>query len=150
MKYYLVEQKGDIEGLDTFKTLEDALLFIEKGIDPDPEDDRILIREVDPEAGTMRVVWHFSGWHWDMNEFDLPQGKLLGHDRSLYEEATSDSEVIQNWLVLVEVKAVRSDRAREIMEDAISRCIGDDNEFLSIQGIYKMDYSGIEEYGCQK
>lgn len=59
-------------------------------VTPDPEDDRILIWEVAPPW--MRVVWHFSGWHWISDASDLvggplDQGALPGHDKSLYELA---------------------------------------------------------------
>jgi len=53
---------------------------------PDPEDDRILIWEIQ-NNGKNKVVWHFSGWHWDAGEFSLPQGTLPGDNKSLYELA---------------------------------------------------------------
>jgi len=46
---------------------------------PDPEDDRILIWEI-TDTGHRKVVWHFSGWHWNANEYGLPQGTLPGDD----------------------------------------------------------------------
>jgi len=50
---------------------------------PDPEDDRILIWEI-TDTGHRKVVWHFSGWHWDANEYGLLQGVLPGDGISLY------------------------------------------------------------------
>lgn len=55
---------------------------------PDPEDDRILIWEVLP-SGHRKVVWHFSGWHFDQNEFG-PQGTLPGDDKDFYTLAMTD------------------------------------------------------------
>ena len=107
MKKYIVEQFGDISGRDTFNSLVEALLFVEKicielatedcddiqewinnGGLPycDTEDNRITITEIN--GGIKKVVWHFSGWHWDSEEFGIPQGKLLGHQKSLYEESS--------------------------------------------------------------
>jgi hypothetical protein len=99
---YIVEQFGDIHGKNEFKTFDEALDFIDtltkylasEFEDPainnfcDPEDNRITISEV-LDTGHSKVVWHFSGWHWDENEFDLPQGKLKGHNLSLYEESNN-------------------------------------------------------------
>lgn len=78
-----------------FESLAAALWFLEtwaveisdgeKELKLDPEDDRVLIWEVLPD-GHRKVVWHFSGWHWDADEFGLPQGKFLGHKKSVYEE----------------------------------------------------------------
>jgi hypothetical protein len=57
---------------------------------PDPEDDRILIWEV-LENGHKKVVWHFSGWHWDCEEFPgLDQGKLPSDNTNLYSLAMED------------------------------------------------------------
>jgi len=58
---------------------------------PDPEDDRILIWEITNE-GHSKVIWHFSGWHWDSDCSDLvdgglPQGKLPNATESLYKLA---------------------------------------------------------------
>jgi len=97
--HFLVEQKGDLERylhedregpVDVFHSLEEALGFIEETISPDIEDDRILVWEVSP-GGIKRVVWHFSGWHWDQDCKDfvyegLEQGKLLGHSETLATE----------------------------------------------------------------
>lgn len=58
---------------------------------PDPEDDRIVVWYA--LAGTpVKVVWHFSGWHWEHQAEDLeggplPQGILPGDDCSMYEIA---------------------------------------------------------------
>lgn len=100
---YVVEQFGDIAGKDEFPTLRESLEFVERictnlalenydwdedawikdGGFPscDPEDNRITIKK------DGKVIWHFSGWHWDGDEFGIPQGKLLGHTKSLYEES---------------------------------------------------------------
>lgn len=89
----MVEYLGDIEGRTFHKTYEEALHKISTDFPdedtPDPEDDRILVWEI-LETGHAKVVWHFSGWHWDANEFNLPQGKLPGHEKSLYEIACFD------------------------------------------------------------
>ena len=91
--HYVIEQLGSLKGEDAVcHFLEQALVFIEDEIShPDTEEDRILIWEVSP-TGEKRVVWHFSGWHWDFNAEDLvpgglAQGVLFGHEKSLlYEE----------------------------------------------------------------
>lgn len=104
---YVIERLGDISGETTHESLKDALDFLEKEYPkelqqpdmwtsfteptmvrktPDPEDDRILIWEV-LVSGHKKVVWHFSGWHWDSEEFDVGQGSLPGDERSLYDEA---------------------------------------------------------------
>jgi len=91
---YIVEQLGDISGLDGFGSFDEALEFVGEitkddspnGHSTDPEDNRILIWEVS-DSEHKKVVWHFSGWHWDADEFGLPQGKLKGHEKSLYEES---------------------------------------------------------------
>jgi len=100
---YIIERLGDIEGLTIHNSLEEALQQLEKEYPitkdedgnlyretPDPEDDRILIWEVLP-SGHKKVVWHFSGWHWDSDEFyGLEQGKLPNDEKSLYEIAMED------------------------------------------------------------
>ncbi len=99
---YIVKQFGDISGKNEFDSFREALEFVEKttrylalelyeneedwikdgGMNfCDPEDNRITITKDD------KVIWHFSGWHWDADEFEIPQGKLLGHEKSLYEES---------------------------------------------------------------
>jgi len=97
--HFLVEQKGDLEQnlydlgkghIDIFHSLDEALIFIRNAISPDPEDDRILVWEVSLD-GTKKVIWHFSGWHWDYSCADLvpggmTQGKLLGHPDCLLNE----------------------------------------------------------------
>ena len=98
---YIVELEGDYDWRkswpdgkmwplkSSFPSLEAALKWIEDGPAGafDPEDDRILVWEALP-TGHMKVVWHASGWHWPSGECDdLDQGKLLGHEESLYEEA---------------------------------------------------------------
>jgi hypothetical protein len=105
---YVIERLGDISGETIHGSLEDALKELdgeyrplteeekqEYGITthrntPDPEDDRILIWEVLP-SGHKKVVWHFSGWHWDSQEFyGLGQGTLLGDEKDLCSIALED------------------------------------------------------------
>lgn len=107
---YVINLFGDI--LDTrkdqnketqraFPSLEDALVWIREEFTstteyqcdpgyvefhgPDPEDDRITVSEI-RDDGSMIVVWHFSGWHFDAEEFGIPQGCLPGDNISLYEK----------------------------------------------------------------
>ena len=90
--------KSGIHNPIGFETLDDALLWLkawasEKDTDPkeggsryskiDLEDDRILIREF-LDSGHSKVVWHFSGWHWNNDEFGLPQGTFPGDTKSVY------------------------------------------------------------------
>ncbi len=90
---YVVQQFGDIRGEDEFGSLEEALRFVDQitknedgvGNYCDPEDNRITITKKEGDLET--VVWHFSGWHWNENDFGIPQGKLLGRERSLYDES---------------------------------------------------------------
>ncbi len=96
---YIIERMGDISGKSIHNSLTDALLYLDKEFpkdedgyrySPDPEDDRILIWEV-LDTGHRKVVWHFSGWHWDFSAEDvigvgLEQGKLLGDTNCLYDE----------------------------------------------------------------
>lgn len=97
---YRVERLGDIKGDTYHPSLDNALWQIarEYPLDktgefyretPDPEDDRILIWEI-LDSGHAKVVWHFSGWHWDAEEFGLPQGKLPGDEEDLYTLALRD------------------------------------------------------------
>ncbi|MBU2556138.1 MAG: hypothetical protein KKF98_16935 [Bacteroidetes bacterium] len=80
-----------------YDTADSIIAYLEEeGIDieefpttPDPEDDRILIWEFQSD-GSAKVVWHFSGWHWDADEFGLPQGQLPGDNESLYKLACDD------------------------------------------------------------
>lgn len=94
---YVVERLGDLERdhphatLSGHQSLDEALAQIgaefsahEDGArGPDPEDDRVLVWEILP-SGHKKVVWHFSGWHWDAEEFGLPQGTLPGDADDLY------------------------------------------------------------------
>lgn len=61
---------------------------------PDPEDDRIVIYAATANE-PLKVVWHFSGWHWDGDAADLvggplKQGKLPNYDKSLYDICMED------------------------------------------------------------
>lgn len=93
MKRYLLYGRGDIEkllpdfGMLSFFELADALDYVAKNLYQyfDVEDDQIIIFSILDHLNTPTPVWHCSGWHWDDVE-DLPQGKLIGRDRSMYEE----------------------------------------------------------------
>ena len=106
---YVIEYLGDLEGewdqtihdsldkaLHSLTALYPVFTYEEHGVGasedrrqtPDPEDDRILIWEVLP-SGHRKVVWHFSGWHFDQEEFG-PQGTLPGDEKSLYQLAMAD------------------------------------------------------------
>lgn len=103
---YILETFGDLPIIKkAFASLSDALEFIKcnfTSIDkctddssleifngPDAEDDRILVYEIQND-GVLKVIWHFSGWHWDADEFNLPQGKLLNDSLSLYDRVMQD------------------------------------------------------------
>jgi len=100
---YIIERLGNISGLTIHNSLREALEQLEKEYPiikdkdgnlcretPDSEEDRILIWEVLP-SGHKKVVWHFSGWHWDTEEFyNLEQGKLPSDAESLYGIALDD------------------------------------------------------------
>ena len=94
---YKIERLGDINGItyhvtlgEAFNKLKEEYPFCnccERRHTPDPEDDRILIWEITSD-GHQKVVWHFSGWHWDfgardVSEEDLEQGALPGDLKSL-------------------------------------------------------------------
>lgn len=107
---YVVEGFGDIGDIHYYKgykylptkefvTLEDALVWLKawamskNEADGEPfdgynvldcEDDRVVVWEV-MDSGHKKVVWHFSGWHWNADEFGLPQGKFPGDSKSVYE-----------------------------------------------------------------
>lgn len=84
-KKYEVRCYGDIDDWGFFNSLEDALIYLKTNYGyTDPEDNRMVIREITYD-GLSKVVWHFSGWHWDADEFDLPQGHYLGEADSVYE-----------------------------------------------------------------
>ena len=109
MTKYMIERLGDIDGKTFHNSLDEALTQLEKEyplrfektngwgdplnkwvrMTPDIEDDRILIWEILP-SNHSKVVWHFSGWHWDCDEFGLPQGKLPKDKKSLYELGGED------------------------------------------------------------
>lgn len=67
----------------------DGIAYEFRELKLDPEDDRVTIIEV-LSSGHKQVVWHFSGWHWDADEFGLEQGKFLGHEKSVYSETMED------------------------------------------------------------
>lgn len=94
-KKYILKAYGDIEGVywnnKEFSSLNEALWFLEKEVtfldgerNLDPEDDMVEIVEVTAEFTT--VVWRFWGWHFSVFESELPQGRFLGHEKSVYEE----------------------------------------------------------------
>lgn len=94
---YIVERLGDLSGLTRHLSLGEALDCLdrefpldENGRDtPNPEDDRILIWEV-LATGHKKVVWQFSGWHWDAEEFGIDQGSLPNDEEPLYSIAMAD------------------------------------------------------------
>lgn len=96
---YAIERLGDLDGVTLHDTLEAALaaLALEYPINaetgarttPDPEDDRILIWEILPTSHK-KVVWHFSGWHFDVDEYGLEQGSLPADSRPLYQIACEE------------------------------------------------------------
>ncbi len=83
---------GEYDAIKYFGTLEAALSWLEKNINPDCEDDRIVIYEfLDSEH--FKPIWHFSGWHWNYDAVDgykLEQGCLLDHDINWYSELMKD------------------------------------------------------------
>lgn len=94
-KKYVLKAYGDIADIywdgREFDTLNEALWGLEKevtfsdgGRSLDPEDDMVEIVEVTAESAT--VVWRFWGWHFSVFESELPQGRFLGHEKSVYEE----------------------------------------------------------------
>lgn len=91
---FIVERLGDVDGLSRHSSLDDALAalsrefeLLEDGVrNIDTEDNRLLVWEVLP-SGHKKVVWQFSGDHWDKDEFDLEQGWLPGDGQSLYDMA---------------------------------------------------------------
>lgn len=105
---YILQGFGDLEdphynggykaGLDkplSFHSLNEALWFLEgwaveidddeRVLKLDPEDDRVLIWKVASD-GQRKVVWHFSGWHWNAEQFGIEQGAFIGHEKSVYSE----------------------------------------------------------------
>ena len=106
---YVIEFLGDLEGdwdnsihesldraLEGLSALYPVDTYEEHGVGlpeerrqtPDPEDDRILIWEV-LQSGHRKVVWHFSGWHFDQEEYG-PQGTLPGDGNTLYALAMAE------------------------------------------------------------
>jgi len=87
---YHREQEGHRDHINIFHSFEDALAWLRDNIGyPDPEDDRMLIWEVLPSEHK-KVVWHFSGWHWDADEFGIPQGKYPSDEESVYAMCMKD------------------------------------------------------------
>jgi len=100
---YIVELLGDLardseedgrKDIQSFSSLEEALLYIRNEIKwADPEDDRILVWEVLP-SGHKKVMWHFSGWHWNADEFhELDQGVLPGDEQPFYTRMLRDDSL---------------------------------------------------------
>lgn len=119
---YVIEYKGDLphtrrlEHPEAFYSLDEAFerltrLFLtdvevweENGKEyknypntPDPEDDRIVVWEMNPGAtASAKAVWHFSGWHWLHDANDLPGGPLEQgtlpalNGKSLYDVANGE------------------------------------------------------------
>lgn len=96
---YVIERLGDIDGATVHESLNAAFAYLvleypiemqsdfgdeigEGRSTPDPEDDRILIWEVLP-TGHKKVVEHFSGWHWNADEFGIDQMTLPGDSQNL-------------------------------------------------------------------
>lgn len=92
---------GDVTA--ALRWLKDVLDFqdedlIETGrVSFDPEDDRIVIWEANPDAedNTVKVVWHASGWHWPYDASDLAggpleQGRLPGCTETVYDIANRE------------------------------------------------------------
>jgi hypothetical protein len=88
---YIIECLGDLDDAQVFSNKLAALEYLKRAYGyPDPEDDRILIWEVLP-SGHKKVVWHFSGWHWDANEFyELEQGCYINEERCVYAISNDD------------------------------------------------------------
>lgn len=85
MSKYKVECFGDIHDNKDFNSLNEALIYLKETYGyTDPEDNRMIVNEV-LSSGHKKVVWHFSGWHWDSNEYRIPQGKYIGEEKSVYE-----------------------------------------------------------------
>ena len=95
-KTWVIQFDGDLYrrglvALESWASLERALqriveLFVATGDLPDPEDDRVLIWESDPDASpTMKVVWAFIGDHFSYEGLPglteandrLPDGRSL-------------------------------------------------------------------------
>ena len=96
---YVIERLGDVEGDTVHESRDAALAYLaleypiemqsdfgdeigEGRSTPDPEDDRILVWEILP-TGHKKVVEHFSGWHWNADEFGIEQMTLPGDDAPL-------------------------------------------------------------------
>lgn len=97
-KLFVVMFDGDIEAdvpgkIIIFDTLREALDWLADQINsgeiyPDVEDDLIVIYEYNKDRKTSKPVWAFCGWHYSLGELGLSeQGKLPGHEASLYSEA---------------------------------------------------------------
>jgi hypothetical protein len=103
---YVIERLGDLDDNTDHKSLDAAFAYlcleypIEDHTDfggettegrstPDPEHDRILIWEILP-SGHKKVLEHFSGWHWNADEFGIPQMTLPGDEKPLIDLAMQD------------------------------------------------------------
>lgn len=111
MSVFILEFNGDLpinrpecRNPYAFYNLRDALLkvkemFVKVEIDahgplydlstlPDPEDDRIVVYEANPDTNEVKAVWAFCGWHWNISELGLEKETLLpGMEKTLYELA---------------------------------------------------------------
>ena len=87
MNKYYVELFGDIASKKdriqnkVFNSCDAAIKYtlVNCGL-PDEEDDRILVWEVSDEK---KVVWQFSGWHFDYDEFPGANTNPPNSDKSL-------------------------------------------------------------------
>lgn len=65
---------------------------------PDPEDDRILVYEANPDTGRVLVRWCMNGWHWpnddmpgmkESNDILVKNGRSLSlYDLAMQEEGS--------------------------------------------------------------
>ena len=76
---------GDIIN-EVFQSKFAALDYLEQNWEFCPEDDDIVIWEIIP-SGHKKAIWRAWGWHHSEEDFPfIEQGKLPGHEKSLYIE----------------------------------------------------------------